>query len=53
MNLKNLKINLITKLLINIYYMIYKFNEYKSFNKVTLDFIDNKISENGEIYEEN
>jgi stage V sporulation protein SpoVS len=25
--------------------MIYKFNEYKSFNKVTLDFIDNKISE--------
>jgi stage V sporulation protein SpoVS len=25
--------------------MIYKFNEYKSFNKVTLDFIDNKITE--------
>ena len=30
---------------INIYYMIYKFNEYKNFNKVTLDFIDNKITE--------
>jgi len=25
--------------------MIYKFNEYKSFNKVTLDFIHNKITE--------
>ena len=25
--------------------MIYKFNEYKNFNKVTLDFIDNKITE--------
>ena len=30
---------------INIYYMIYKFNEYKNFNKVTLDFIHNKITE--------
>jgi len=25
--------------------MIYKFNQYKNFNKVTLDFIDNKITE--------
>ena len=25
--------------------MIYKFNEYKNFNKVTLDFIHNKITE--------
>ena len=30
---------------INIYYMIYTFNQYKNFNKVTLDFIDNKITE--------
>ena len=25
--------------------MIYTFNQYNSFNKVTLDFIDNKITE--------
>jgi stage V sporulation protein SpoVS len=39
--------------------MIYKFNEYKNFNKVTLDFIHNKITEsefinylNGEVLNE-
>jgi hypothetical protein len=39
--------------------MIYKFNEYKKFNKVTLDFIHNKITEsefinylNGEVLNE-